>query len=414
MLFASIFKNGDIAVASFLILGVFGGFYLGPVRLDQILVYLFATLLLFRNLRTPFRVESALCVYMILCVILLGLSGVVLGKTLVSARTALSVISQLENYLQIIAILLICDFNIRNLDRKSGEIGLNIFFGCICLNALLICASIYLFTPSMLDSFHGGVVTERADAYANGFSPAALSAQAGRHTGLFGQVFIAGTAHALALTTLVASLPMRRRILNVVFFGFIMLGGILSGSKVFVVWTAPALLLFLYLSRVQLKLALLLMIGAVIAVVTLAKTIVLPWYFKRLFEAIFNFDFEVFFRIFTSSRFLPGSSILLGIERVFQESPIFGFGFGTLKTSDFAFYEVFAISGLLGTFIYILFLLLIYSTFLLDKRHAVTGSVLLLLVLLSSISGPVITGNKIAFLLIVIPHLYLQANGTKK
>ena len=414
MLLTSILKNRDIAVTLFLILGVFGGFYLGPVRLDQIFVYLVATVLLLRNLRTPLRVETALCVYMILCVIFLGLFGMVLGKTLVSERTALSVISQVENYLQIIAILLICELNIRHLNRKSGEIGLNVFFGCICLNALLICASIYLFSPSVLDPFHGGVITERADAYANGMSPAALSAQAGRHTGLFGQVFIAGTLHALALTMLVASLPLRGRILNVVFFGFIMLGGILSGSKVFVVWTVPALLLFLYLSRVNLKLALLSMIGAVIAVAAMAKTAVLPWYFKRLFDAFFNFDLEVFFHIFTSSRFLPGSSILLGMERVFQESPVFGFGFGTLKTSDFAFYEVFAISGLLGTFIYILFLVLIYSKFLLDKQHAVTGSVLLLLVLLSSISGPVVTGNKIAFLLIVIPHLYLQAIGTKK
>ena len=118
---------------------------------------------------------------MILCVIFLGLFGMVLGKTLVSERTALSVISQVENYLQIIAILLICELNIRHLNRKSGEIGLNVFFGCICLNALLICASIYLFSPSVLDPFHGGVITERADAYANGMSPAALSAQAGRH-----------------------------------------------------------------------------------------------------------------------------------------------------------------------------------------------------------------------------------------
>lgn len=414
MLLNSTFKNRDIAVTLILILGVFGGFYIGPVRLDQILVYFLTTALLLRNFRGSLRVDTALCVYMILCVIFLGFFGVFLGKTLVYERTVLSVISQLENYLQIIAILLICDLNIRRLNRKSGEIGLNFFFGCICLNALLICASIYLFTPSMLDSFHGGVISERAEAYANGISPATLSAQHGRHTGLFGQVFIAGTVHALALTMLVASLPMRSHILNLVFFSFIMLGGILCGSKVFVIWTVPALLLFLYLVGVNLKLAFLSMVGVLISVVTIAKTTTLPWYYKRLADAVFDFDLQVFFHIFTSSRFLPGSSILLGIEKVFQESPVFGFGFGTLKTSDFAFYEVLAVSGLLGTFIYILFLLLLYSKFLLDKRHAATGSALILLVLLSSISGPVITGNKIAFLLIVVPYLYLQANGTKK
>ncbi len=414
MLLTFMAKYKDVAVTLFLILGVFGGFYIGTVRLDQILIYLFATVLLFGNLRTRLTADTALCVCMIICIIFLGLFGVVLGKTLVHERTLYSVVSQLENYLQIIAILLIYEFNIRCLDTKPAEIGLNFFFSCICLNAILILASVYLFTPSMLDPFHGGIITERADAYANGMSPGALSAQAGRHTGLFGQVFIAGTVHALALTILVASLRMRCRILNLVFFGFIMLGGILSGSKVFVVWTVPAFLLFLYLGRVNLKLVLLSMVGGLIAVAAMAKSTTLPWYFKRLFDAFFNFDLQVFLHIFTSSRFLPGSSILFGMEKVFKESPVFGFGFGTLKTSDFAFYEILAISGLLGTFIYILLLLLIYSKFLLDKQQAVTGSVLLLLVLLSSISGPVATGNKIAFLLIVIPHLYLQANGTKK
>ena len=52
MLLTSILKNKDIAVTLFLILGVLGGFYLGPARTDQILVYLVATVLLFCNLRT--------------------------------------------------------------------------------------------------------------------------------------------------------------------------------------------------------------------------------------------------------------------------------------------------------------------------------------------------------------------------
>lgn len=409
-----IFSNKDNALTLFLIFSVFFGFYIGPVRLDQVLLYVVATFLFFSNVRAPLRIDTLLSAYMILCVIFLGFLGVILGKTLSFERSALSVISQLENYLQIIAILLICDLKLRHLDRKSSENALNFFFVCICLNAILVCASIYVFTPSMLDIFHGGVITERADAYANGMSPSALSAQAGRHTGLFGQVFIAGTMHALALTMLVASFRARSHVLNAIYLGFIIYGGILTGSKVFVFWTIPALLLFLYLARVKLKVALLALAGILATIAGLANIIALPWYFRRLYGGLINFDLQASFHIFTSSRFLPGSSITYGIERAFQESPVFGYGFGTLKTSDFAFYEVLAISGLLGTFIYILFLLLLYSRLLLDKEHAWTGLALLLLVLLASISGPVITGNKIAFFLIVIPTLFLLTNGSKK
>ena len=230
-----------------------------------------------------------------------------------------------------------------------------------------------------------------------GVSLLELTQLSGRYSGTFGQVFEAGTAYFLTLLSLLSLRTFyKSRFVWTVFFIFIMLGGMLTGSKIFILGSFVLIFGFAYNSSKPLFFFLLMSFLTIFMILGLSE-IKLFWQFNRL---ISNLTLSNIFDIYTSHRFAEGSTIVSGIKHIFDVSPIIGLGFGYIGNSDFSLYEVMAISGIVGIVIYFLMLLLMY--FESNSVREIFPTILILFFIFTiSISAPAVTANKIGFLLLI-------------
>ena len=82
-------------------------------------------------------------------------------------------------------------------------------------------------------------------------------------------------------------------------------------------------------------------------------------------ETIFKF-----IEIMTSGRISSDSIQPLMFLEIFQKSPFIGIGYGTVKTTDMGFLEIFIISGLLGLILYLLiFVVILLKKLLIFLNH---------------------------------------------
>ena len=338
-------------MAYIIFIGVVFGFYVGPVRTDQIIILALGCISIIKALhcRYPITVRELVVLLSLILFIVIGLFSLLFSW---SDRPVLLIISQIENYVALIMIysIWLFYFKVQGVDtliktQKS-------LIGSMCLVTILSLL-MWRFGPQIASIFHIAVIDEgRPDL--KGVSLLELTQLSGRYSGTFGQVFEAGTAYFLTLLSLLSLRTFyRSRFVWTVFFIFFMILG-LSEIKLF-------------------------------------------WQFNRL---ISNLTLSNIFDIYTSHRFAEGSSIVSGIKHIFDVSPIIGLGFGYIGNSDFSLYEVMAISGIVGIVIYFLMLLLMYFDS--NSVSEIFPTILILFFIFTiSISAPAVTANKIGFLILI-------------
>jgi len=381
-------------VGCFLIFSVVFGFYLGPVRTDQILILLFGSLALFNLIQSKKSVTTrdVLVVCSIIFFITIGVLSFTFNK---NQNFSLLVIAQMENYFSLGAIYLIWLFYFKNGSCNHLIKIHKTFIFAMCIVTILNFL-VFFFDFNLLSIFHVSFIgNERPDL--QGVRLLDLLISSGRYPGTFGQIFEAGTAYFLAIFSL---LSLRNFYSSKTFwtisFIFLVSGGLLTGSKIFV---ACSLIVIFYkafrFSKIIFSFLLSISLFS-LAVVTLYN-LNLPWQFNRLIRKV---TLENIFDIYTSNRFGEGSSILVGINDIFEKSPIFGMGFGYLSNSDFALYEVIAVSGVTGILIYFLIVTLQYFDAR-TKQDVLHSLFILLFICAISMSAPAVTANKISFLLLI-------------
>ena len=118
------------------------------------------------------------------------------------------------------------------------------------------------------------------------------------------------------------------------------------------------------------------------------------------------------FDIYTSGRFSDNSIIILNMKDIVFNSPIFGYGYGSIRSSDFSLYEVISLGGLAGILIYLLlFLHLFYICFSIqNKRIRELCMYTMLITLLTSISAPTITANRVSVIFWIVISLVVALN----
>ena len=104
------------------------------------------------------------------------------------------------------------------------------------------------------------------------------------------------------------------------------------------------------------------------------------------------------FDIYTSGRFTKDSTVLAGMGDIVLNSPFFGYGYGSIKTSDFSLYEVVSLGGLIGVLVYLfLFILLLFiNAKIKDRAIRRYYFYILIITILTSMSAPVITANRVS------------------
>ena len=82
-------------------------------------------------------------------------------------------------------------------------------------------------------------------------------------------------------------------------------------------------------------------------------------------------------------------------------NPFFGFGYGSIMTSDLSFYEIISLGGFVGLFLYTLLMLtlMIPVQNLTSLRDKYFYTFFILLTLISSLAGPIFTSNRVSILI---------------
>lgn len=124
-----------------------------------------------------------------------------------------------------------------------------------------------------------------------------------------------------------------------------------------------------------------------------------------------------FIDVYSSGRFSSNSSIFLNFSKILSESPVYGYGFGGYRTSDNGLLDVLSIGGLTGGFLYsALFVLVFYMGFTAPAKVRTEANLLLaiwLVLLVSSAGAPILTANRIAFVIWIMTTLLVLVLGKR-
>ena len=449
---------------SFLFLMATSGIYVVTsvgVRLDHLVVYISSVviflLFLFNKAHLCINKEVFLILLSMLCLVALGVLVILFNGHEVSLLT---VLASLENYVQPIAIILIACF----IAASCENISVDDLFARVCklflvflvLNVFLS-LSLFYFNPREYLSLIGG--SGSGDPL--GMTVVERALIGGRNAGVFNQPIEGGVAYALGILVWVylfkkngSRLPSIWMILQ---FFIVIVGGILGGSKIFyIIGSIISLLLMLplrnYVALVSVKFIMtgVLVLGSFFYVADHWKG-ALPIkrgfvYFDRLLvsadiktpskkviesagsaglqktDSIAPHSSYVsgsylvkLIDVYSSGRFSHNSTIFQNFSKILSESPVYGYGFGGYRTSDNALLDVLSIGGLMGVFLYsALFVLIFYLSFTAPSKVRTEANLLLAIwsvLLVSSAGAPILTANRIAFVIWIMTALLVLAVG---
>ena len=382
-----------VFTSKFLVYSVVFGFYLGPMRSDQILILIFGFLALVKLLKSaqPITIREIFVLLSLVFFIVIGVLSFFFNEKI---NLTLLFVAQLENYVSLIAIYLIWLFYFKNRSLSQLVDIQKSFIFAICLVTVLNLFA-WLLGHEVLSMFHVAEIGDERPEL-KGMTLLELTKFSGRYPGTFGQIFEAGTAYFLAFLSV---LSIRRfyskRLSWLASLSFVTIGGLLVGSKIFIVGSIVVIFLYSFKAS-KIFFTLLCTVQLTALAVILRYDVALPWQFSRLIK---NLTLENIFNIYTSFRFAEGSGIITGMMKIFEESPVVGMGFGYLGNSDFSLYEVLAISGIIGVVVYAVILVCMYYDSRL-KQDVLNTSLIIVFICTISISAPAITANKIGFLLL--------------
>lgn len=444
------------------------------VRLDHLVVYISSVIIfllfLFNRAHLCINKEVFLILLSMLCLVALGVLVILINGHGVSLLT---VLASLENYVQPIAIILIACFiaasceNISVVDLFSRVCRLFLIF--LVFNVFLSFLLFY-FNPREYLSLIGGsgdllgvTVVERALI-------------GGRNAGVFNQPIEGGVAYALGILFWAylfkkngSRLPSLWMSLQ---FFIVIVGGILGGSKIFYIIGSVVALLFMLPLRNYAALASIKFIMTGVLVLGSFFYVADHWngalpikrgyvYFNRLLvsgditigsekpigstgsagsagsektDSVVNLidacgsyvansidvcaNYAVkFIDVYSSGRFSRNSTIFQNVTKILSESPVYGYGFGGYRTSDNALLDVLSIGGLIGVFFYsALFVFVFYLGFTAPAKVRTEANLLLAIwsvLLVSSAGAPILTANRIAFVIWIMTTLLVLVLGKR-
>ncbi|MEA5121846.1 MAG: hypothetical protein VB040_11355 [Propionibacterium sp.] len=318
-----------------------------------------------------------------------------------------SLLAGLDNFLLPLAVMLI----IRTFDADSVEFTLRratlVLLLGMSANAILsvlqsqgVMAS-YL-RPFWSSSASASTVAERAETM-------------GRFSGLFNQPAEAGLAYSLALILGVWYLSgTQRRIWCMCLLLLLLVGGVLTVSKVFVFLGVPLALVYVIIGKdLSTRTRILISTSLTISVLIVSSlNVAANWagfeYFARLFRGP---DSDVL-SFYTAGRWNSGSGMLSVVQWVLGDSPFIGYGWAGISVAyDSAWTEIIVVSGLLGLGCLVVVLALLTSMALRNQNQSTR--VLMILVVSLTIGAtfglPALTANRVATWIWVIIGLLVEA-----
>lgn len=226
--------------------------------------------------------------------------------------------------------------------RRLVLLAARITVAGMCADAVISIAQALAGNPAVI-----GVLPHFWDAPGSAGSVALLAAGNSRYTGIFNQPAEAGTAYALALCCLIYLAQIRAVRGQVTAAGIALLvtGGVLTGSKVFLLGGLPVAVLMLAADRSRLRVA----AAAVCAAAALWLAALAGLAPAQAGGGSLGNILHPSLAEWTAGRYGSSATLAPAVADVLRSSPWYGFGAGSLAVAyDSMWLEVLAIAGLAG------------------------------------------------------------------
>lgn len=394
-------------VSCCLVASAFGPYLLpeAGLRLDHVVIYGFF-LILFSAAAVPgssIRAPGALIAIMAL------LAAIVLWTTVVTvfgghAKLSWnSIMASSDNFLQpmaVVGVMALVTAGVPKLElsRSLKNVSISI---CLLLSVNSILAACQLVWDTwpvaryFLRSLEEQTVWEHAVVQ-------------GRYSGIFDQPFENGLAYSIGLMSWIYFSNNSSSKWQWLLLPLLVIGGVLSASKVFLLGGAPAATLYFVFSRdsrpalyIQVALGL---IGAAVAV----ESILGEWIGISFFSILVDpsFTHRDLLGLYTAGRFGREGWILTQFAYVWNLDVLCGFGFGTAVVFDNAYLEFFWQAGVMGLIIYLAIIgTILWAGILGVSRNEPIGFMIVLfcaMIVGIGFGGPVLTVNRSSILLWVV------------
>lgn len=310
----------------------------------------------------------------------------------------------LENFLQPIALVVISLWYF----SKFGQTDLIRLFRTACMTVIVLLSinSVIAISSIFYDTrlFLGYFVLAGDEIRSVSESAASM----GRFSGIFNQPFESGLAYSIGILCWVYLVNTAKKIsyLGWIDAVFLLIGGALSISKVFILVGLPLSLLYygwLNIGHVSFRKSTVVGFFTIVTVFIIVATVFIEdWtglnFFMRLFDFATISD-KGFIDTYTAGRFgSDDSKVAQRFVYTLSESPIFGFGVPVEGALDNGYLEFFYLGGVVALSFYIFMLLTILFVVLTrQKNDSKLGKLLFILWLLTVIAGtgaPVFTINR--------------------
>jgi len=390
------------------------------LRTEHVLIYFllpFAIIILMMKKRTILSYSPLFNILMLLFFITLW----TLMITFIGPKNYtlfVKVVAYLEDYFQPIAIILILS---ALLNFRSQESLITIFReACLLfiylmmINSIIATVSIYYDLSSWISYFLKGTSISS--------TVWAKSLIMGRYLGIFNQPIEAGLAYSLALINWGYLTQMKRYISigNYIILFALLIGGILSVSKVFILGGIPLFVLYLIsIKRIRFLINYRFVITATLGII-MTMLIFKTWkgfnYFLRLFH--FGNKSQDIVSLFTATRFGRGDTgVKYLFNYVWEKAPIYGLGFAAKTPLDNAYLAYFVQGGLIALIGYLAMLTIIalvgFNQFKKNKEGQLLFY-LFVLILGGGIGAAVLSLNRISTVFWVLITLILSIIYSRK
>lgn len=372
-------------------------FYISPgssIQMYQLLFYPVAIALIISNILKQKNINKGLLLLFMILVIMLILAVM---SSLLNNRPMGDIVKGLKNMIDPILVVSLFMFEIN--DNLLESPNLVVLFSkylsrLLLLNTIWIFVTMFFNVSLINQYFWGGLDTVATRALGNG-----------RYSGIFNQPMESGTAYSLGIIFWDGCLKENKRIkiVNIIELLAILIGGILSVSKVFIFVGLPLFIIKLVLQRFNLKkfVGYTFIFGLFIVLFNyLSKFWSGTSYLFRFFKTNSN---QTFLNTITAGRLGGDSQQMRLFKEIYQENPLFGKGFGYSAVYDSLYFYFFSIIGIIGIiFLIVLFIKLSKDCYLIkNKERRIYLMSLILLLVIGGVGAPILVLNRVNILFYV-------------
>lgn len=392
------------------------------LRVEHLVIYpLFFISLLVHALRQTLlnRVRMLFLLVVLLGVLFFWLLAVTLIST--GGGNLRAILANADNFAIPIAIIFVMSAFIRNYSEQNAQRMLvkvcNLLAIILAINGLMtiiqvITGASFFFKPFMAtaDPLTGLTVWDR-------------SLNMGRYIGVFSTPFEAGITYSMGIFGWLHTAKLRRRnsIFQQVLLMLIIVGGILTVSKAFLL----GLLIFIVYLFTDYKRAKTIINWRLILIVPLAVSfgdmVMRQWKGLNFFLRLFLFEvtnFSDLIILFSGNRYgIADSGTLNKFVYIWREAPLSGLGLGDSSVCDSAYLYNFLHGGLVALAIQFLILFILGWNGIKSFKYCEEGKFLTVLtayVVIANLGAPVLTKNKFATVFWVIVSLLFMIIAYKR